>query len=113
MKPTLQPYLDCHQRAGVDGQWCASRVPGPGGLVKWHGGNGPAFGNHVGVDVLKPGGNAVDAAVAVGYALAGVYPAAGQPRRWRFHDRAAWLTGARTFLDFREKSRWQPPPICT
>lgn len=31
----------------------------------------------VGADVLKNGGHAIDAAVAIGYALAVVYPAAG------------------------------------
>jgi len=57
----------------------------------------------VGVDVLKDGGNAVDAAVAVGYALAVVYPAAGNLGGGGFMT--LQLADARkTFLDFREKA---------
>ncbi len=57
----------------------------------------------VGVDVLKNGGNAVDAAVAVGYALAVVYPAAGNLGGGGFMT-IQLADGRRTFLDFREKA---------
>jgi len=58
---------------------------------------------HVGVDVLKHGGNAVDAAVAVGYALAVVYPAAGNLGGGGFMT-IQFADGRKTFLDFREKA---------
>jgi gamma-glutamyltranspeptidase/glutathione hydrolase len=58
---------------------------------------------HVGVDILKAGGNAVDAAVAVGYALAVVYPAAGNLGGGGFMT-IQMADGRKTFLDFREKA---------
>ena len=57
----------------------------------------------VGVEVLKRGGNAVDAAVAVGYALAVVYPAAGNLGGGGFMT-LQLADGRKTFLDFREKA---------
>ena len=56
-----------------------------------------------GVEVLREGGNAVDAAVATGFALAVVHPAAGNLGGGGFlllrtHD------GKSTFIDFREKA---------
>nr|WP_229882699.1 gamma-glutamyltransferase [Pseudorhodoferax aquiterrae] len=57
----------------------------------------------VGVDVLKDGGNAIDAAVAVGYALAVVYPAAGNLGGGGFMT-IRLADGRSTFLDFREKA---------
>ncbi|MBA2674091.1 gamma-glutamyltransferase [Ramlibacter sp.] len=57
----------------------------------------------VGVDVLKKGGNAVDAAVAVGYTLAVVYPAAGNLGGGGFMT-IQLADGRRTFFDFREKA---------
>jgi gamma-glutamyltranspeptidase / glutathione hydrolase len=57
----------------------------------------------IGVDVLKRGGNAVDAAVAVGYALAVTYPAAGNLGGGGFMT--LHLAGGRqTFIEFREKA---------
>ena len=57
----------------------------------------------VGVDVLKDGGNAIDAAVAVGFALAVVYPAAGNLGGGGFMT-IQLADGRKTFLDFREKA---------
>ena len=57
----------------------------------------------VGVDVLKRGGNAVDAAVAVGYAMAVVYPAAGNLGGGGFMT-IQLADGRKTFLDFRESA---------
>jgi gamma-glutamyltranspeptidase/glutathione hydrolase len=55
----------------------------------------------VGVDILKQGGNAIDAAVAVGYALAVVYPAAGNLGGGGFMT-LRLADGRKTFIDFRE-----------
>ncbi|MEI8031014.1 MAG: gamma-glutamyltransferase [Comamonadaceae bacterium] len=57
----------------------------------------------VGVDILKKGGNAIDAAVAVGYTLAVVYPAAGNLGGGGFMT-LQLADGRKTFLDFREKA---------
>ena len=57
----------------------------------------------VGVDVLKRGGSAIDAAVAVGYALAVVYPAAGNLGGGGFMT-IRFADGRKTVLDFREKA---------
>jgi len=57
----------------------------------------------VGVQVLKNGGNAVDAAVAVGYALAVVYPTAGNLGGGGFMT-IRFKDGKTTFLDFRERA---------
>jgi len=57
----------------------------------------------VGVDVLRKGGNAVDAAVAVAFALAATLPAAGNIGGGGFLL-ARFADGSTTFLDFRERA---------
>ena len=57
----------------------------------------------VGVAVLKSGGNAIDAAVAVGFALAVTYPYAGNIGGGGFML-IRLADGRTTFIDFREKA---------
>lgn len=59
--------------------------------------------SQVGADVIAHGGNAIDAAAAVGYALAVVYPAAGNLGGGGFMT-IRFADGRTTFLDFREKA---------
>ena len=77
----------------------AAPVAGENGMVV----TAQHLATQVGVDVLKRGGNAVDAAVAVGYALAVVYPAAGNLGGGGFMT-INLADGRKTFLDFREKA---------
>jgi gamma-glutamyltranspeptidase/glutathione hydrolase len=57
----------------------------------------------VGVQILKQGGNAVDAAVAVGFALAVTHPFAGNLGGGGFLL-VRFADGRTTFIDFREKA---------
>src|SRR5688572_5793304 len=75
----------------------ATPVAAPNGMVV----TAQALATHVGVEVLKQNGNAIDAAVAVGYALAVVYPAAGNLGGGGFMT-VQFADGRRTFIDFRE-----------
>src|SRR5271163_1845060 len=57
----------------------------------------------VGVAVLQSGGNAIDAAVAIGFALAVTHPFAGNLGGGGFLL-ARFADGRTTFIDFREKA---------
>ena len=87
--------------AGAAPAFAASPAPveGQNGMVV----TAQHLASQVGVDVLKAGGNAVDAAVAVGYALAVVYPTAGNLGGGGFMT-IRMADGTTTFLDFRERA---------
>ena len=57
----------------------------------------------VGVDILRRGGNAIDAAVAIGYALAVVHPCCGNIGGGGFMT-IHLADGRNLFLDFRERA---------
>ena len=84
---------------------CAARAASPSPVAAEHGMvvTAQQHATRIGVEVLKRGGNAIDAAVAVGYALAVVYPAAGNLGGGGFMT-VQFADGRKTFVDFREKA---------
>ncbi|MDE8344114.1 MAG: gamma-glutamyltransferase, partial [Acidocella sp.] len=74
-------------------------VPGKDGMVV----SAQHLASDIGAQILRDGGNAVDAAVAVGYALAVTYPAAGNLGGGGFMT-IRLKDGRTDFLDFREKA---------
>jgi gamma-glutamyltranspeptidase/glutathione hydrolase len=62
------------------------------------------YASQIGIDILKKGGNAIDAAVAVGFALAVTYPAAGNIGGGGFMVVRFPDTEEAAAIDFREKA---------
>ena len=65
--------------------------------------SGDPFATDIGVKILQEGGNAVDAAVAVGFALSVTYPYAGNLGGGGFML-IRFADGRSTFIDFRERA---------
>jgi gamma-glutamyltranspeptidase / glutathione hydrolase len=99
--PTLKalPQVAAEYRARTEpiGQWPREAVRGAKAMVA----TDEELGSKAGVEVLKRGGNAVDAAVAVAFALAVVEPAAGNIGGGGFML-VRMAKGPTTFLDYRE-----------
>lgn len=80
-----------------------TQVPGPVAGKKGMVVSASALASQVGVEILKKGGNAVDASVAVGFALAVTYPAAGNIGGGGFMV-IRLNDGTSTSIDYREKA---------
>ncbi|RKY86338.1 gamma-glutamyltransferase [candidate division KSB1 bacterium] len=68
------------------------------------------YASQIGIDILKKGGNAVDAAVAVGFALAVTYPSAGNIGGGGFMIIRFPDTKESVAIDFREKAPGKATP---
>jgi gamma-glutamyltranspeptidase/glutathione hydrolase len=94
----LSPCPIYAQKAIASGYDIVSPVEGQNGMVV----TGEPLASQVGLDVLKDGGNAIDAAVAIGFALAVTLPSAGNIGGGGFMVVHLAKTGETVAIDFRE-----------
>ena len=90
----------------TDRQPRAGAVPAPQATVRTPHGmvvSAKALASAVGIDILKAGGNAIDAAIATGFALAVTHPTAGNIGGGGFFV-IRFPDGTVTSFDFREKA---------
>src|SRR6202795_1785019 len=92
-----EPQHHSAKRANTSDAWPQQAVRGPHAMVA----TDETLGSQAGVAILKQGGNAVDAAVAVAFALAVVEPAAGNIGGGGFML-VRLADGKTNFFDYRE-----------